>query len=95
VTVRDYCVYILTNQSGTLYIGMTGDLERRLAEHKLGVVEGFTKRYRLKRLVHFEQTSDVHAALAREKQLKGWTRRRKVALIRSTNPDWNDLAADW
>jgi len=95
VTVRDYYVYILTNQSGTPYIGMTGNLERRLAEHKLGVVEGFTKRYRLKRLVHFEQTSDVHAALAREKQLKGWTRRRKVALIRSTNPDWNDLAADW
>ncbi|RLC54628.1 MAG: GIY-YIG nuclease family protein, partial [Chloroflexi bacterium] len=72
-----------------------GDLERRLAEHKLGVVEGFTKRYRLTRLVHLAQTSDVHAALAREKQLKGRTRRRQVALIRSTNPDWNDLAADW
>ncbi len=95
VIVRDYYVYILTNQSGTLYIGVTSDLERRLAEHKLGVAEGFTKRYRLKRLVYFEQTSDVHAALAREKQLKGWTRRRKVALIGSTNPAWSDLAADW
>jgi putative endonuclease len=93
--VRDYYVYILTNHSGTLYIGMASDLERRLAEHRLRVVDGFAKRYRLKRLVYFEQTSDVHASLAREMQLKGWTRRRKTALIRSNNPDWSDLAADW
>jgi putative endonuclease len=92
--VRDYYVYVLRNRTGTLYIGMTNNLERRLAEHRLGLADGFTKRYRIKQLVYYETTSDVHAALARERQLKGWTRRRKAALIRSTNPDWRDLSAD-
>ncbi|HUF52396.1 MAG TPA: GIY-YIG nuclease family protein [Dehalococcoidia bacterium] len=93
--MRIYYVYILRNRTGTLYVGVTNDLERRLVEHRLGLTDGFTKRYRINEVVYFEETSDVHVALARERQIKGWTRRRKAALIRSTNPDWRDLAAEW
>ncbi len=90
-----YYVYIMTNLARTLYVGVTNDLQRRVYEHKNGLMEGFTKRYGLTRLVHYEETNDVLAAIAREKQIKGWLRSRKVALIESANPDWNDLSEGW
>jgi putative endonuclease len=93
--MRDYWVYILANIHRTLYIGVTGDLQARMFEHKNALSPGFTARYGIDRLVYCESTSDVHEALAREKQLKGWIRRRKVALIESVNPGWEDLAAAW
>jgi putative endonuclease len=74
---------------------VTNDLERRVWEHKLGTVEGFTKRYGLTRLVYYESSSDVEAAISREKQIKGWLRSKKFELIRSMNPQWKDLAAEW
>lgn len=89
-----YWVYILTNWSnGVLYIGVTKDLERRLYAHRHGLTEGFTKKYRLSKLVYFDCTTDVRAAIAREKQLKGWTRAKKNALIEAENPRWEDLSA--
>jgi putative endonuclease len=91
---KRYWVYILTNHSKTLYIGVTNDLERRIFEHRNKVIEGFTSRYNLTQLVHFEETSDIREAIAREKQLKGWLRSKKIALIESTNPTWHDLADD-
>ncbi len=91
-----YFVYILTNtHNTTVYIGVTNDLQRRLYEHKNHLVSGFTKQYNLHKLVYFECTSDVRAAIAREKQLKGWTRAKKNALIESENPQWRDLSEDW
>ena len=92
---RDYFVYILANWSKTLYVGVTNDLERRLFEHKNGLVEGFTRKYRIDRLVYFQSTTDVFAAISREKQLKTWRRSRKVELIESSNPDWKDLSEEW
>ena len=90
-----YFVYIMSSQTRVLYIGVTNDLERRVQQHKDGVGSAFTSRYRVKRLVHYEETSDVHAALARERYLKGWARARKVALIESENPEWKDLSEGW
>ena len=92
---RQYFVYIMTNRSGTLYTGVTNDLRRRVYEHKNGLRTGFTKRYAVNRLVHFENTTDIRSAIAREKEIKGWLRSRKVALIESGNRDWKVLAADW
>jgi len=93
---HDYWVYILTNKHRTtLCIGMTNDLELRLWEHRFGETKGFTKRYHLNRLVWFEHFRDVNDAIACEKRLKGWLRRRKIALIEKTNPNWLDLSADW
>ena len=88
-------VYIMTNRSGTLYTGVTNDIVRRVREHRQGRQGGFTTRYRLNRLVYVEQTECISAALVREKQIKGWTRRRKLALIATLNPSWTDLAACW
>ncbi len=88
---RVYHVHILTNNSGTLYVGVTNDLERRIGEHRLGLVDGFTKKYRLKRLIYCEETSDIQAALAREKQIKKWRREKKIALVNTLNPEWCDL----
>ena len=79
----------------TLYIGITNNLARRVSEHKNGVGSEFTSRYHFDRLVYFEQTTYVRDAIAREKQLKGWTRKRKIELIKSMNPTWSDLSADW
>jgi putative endonuclease len=93
--MRQYWVYILANIHRTLYIGVTSDLQARVRQHKLGMLPGFTARYHVDRLVYCESTSDVYEALAREKQLKGWVRRRKTALIESLNPQWDDLAAAW
>jgi putative endonuclease len=90
--MRHYYVYIMTNRpNGTLYVGVTNDLARRVFEHREGLVEGFTRRYGLKRLVYFEIHEDVTVAITREKLLKTWLRAWKVRLIRSVNPDWNDL----
>ncbi|SDS62482.1 GIY-YIG nuclease family protein [Opitutus sp. GAS368] len=93
---RSYWVYILTNQrNGTLYVGVTNSLERRIWEHKTKAIEGFTKQYGLTQLVHFESFRDVSTAIAREKEIKGWLRRRKLALIEEANPQWTDLSAGW
>lgn len=92
--MKSYFVYIMTNNTGTLYIGVTSDLEKRVNEHKIGVLPGFTKQYGLTYLVYFEETSDVFSAIAREKQLKGWVRRKKIALIQKQNPGWLDLSID-
>jgi putative endonuclease len=85
-------VYIVASKQRTLYIGMTGDLIHRIAQHKSGLIEGFTRRYNVNRLVHFEGFTDVRDARAREKQLKGWLRKKKIALIEAENPEWEDLA---
>ena len=84
----------MTNRSRTLYIGMTNDLRRRVLEHKSHTVKGFTKSYRIDRLLYFEETTSVNTAIAREKQLKRWSREKKIALIERKNPDWSDLAAN-
>ncbi|MBQ2863973.1 MAG: GIY-YIG nuclease family protein [Clostridia bacterium] len=87
-----YYVYILTNQTNTtLYIGVTNNLQRRLFEHKNKLVDGFTKKYNINKLIYFESTNDVESAIAREKQLKGWTRQKKNNLIATTNPSWNEI----
>lgn len=90
-----YCVYILSSRSRAIYIGVTSDLIGRVARHRSGTIPGHASRYRITRLVYFESTADVHAAIAREKQLKGWRRLKKVHLIESMNPTWEDLAAAW
>ena len=91
-----YCVYILSNWDDTvLYIGVTGNLPRRLYEHKNGLVDGFTKKYNIHKLVYYEHTNDVYSAISREKQLKKWRREKKNHLIESTNPQWRDLSLDW
>jgi len=92
---KQYYVYIMTNRNHTLYIGMTNNLERRVYEHKHGLLPGFTSRYKMTQLVYFEVGDDVHATIAREKQLKGWLRAKKSALIESMNPEWDDLSAGW
>jgi putative endonuclease len=93
---KTYYVYILASRrNGTLYIGVTNDLQRRLYEHKNDLVEGFTSKYNIHHLVYYEMATDVHAALQREKQFKRWTRKWKIELIEKTNPDWCDLASDW
>ena len=89
--MSEYAVYIMANRSGALYIGVTNDLMRRVDQHPCGAVPGFTQRYHITRLVHAEFFGDVYEAITREKQLKGWVRRRKVALIRASNPEWRDL----
>jgi putative endonuclease len=81
--------------SGTLYVGVTGNLHRRVFEHKFHRVEGFTSKYGVERLLYWQSFDDVHKAIAREKQLKGWRRQKKVVLIESMNPSWLDLNKDW
>ena len=93
--MREYWVYILANIHRTLYVGVTSDLQARIYEHKNRLTPGFTSKYGVDQLVYCESTDDVQAAIAREKQLKGWLRRKKVALIESANPNWEDLAAEW
>lgn len=90
-TPRTYWVYLLTNRSGTLYVGVTSDLERRLAEHAASGSEQFTGRYAMDRLIYTESYPDVRDAIRREKQLKGWRRSKKVALVNRENPSWRDL----
>lgn len=89
-----YYVYIMTNaHNTTLYVGVTSDLEKRVYEHKNKLIRGFTSKYNIDKLVHYEETDDVESEIAREKQLKGGSRKQKVNLIESKNPDWRDLAA--
>ena len=90
-----YYVYIMASKSRVIYTGMTNDLKVRVFQHKSGRIDGFTKRYRVYRLVYFESWRYVRSAIAREKEVKRWTRQRRVALIESMNPTWEDLAADW
>jgi putative endonuclease len=89
--MADAYVDILSNVSRTLYVGCTSNMERRMFEHRKKVVEGFTRRYNLTMLAYFEGPGDLDAARAREKQIKGWTRAKKIALIESVNPDWRDF----
>jgi putative endonuclease len=92
---RFYYVYIMTNRSKTLDTGVTGNLERRVFEHKQGIKGEFAARYRIDRLVYFERFGDVHAAIGREKQIKGLLRMKKIGLIVSVNPEWKDLSEGW
>ena len=93
--MKTYYVYIMTNHSGTLYTGVTNNLERRVYEHKHKLVPGFTSKYNITKLVYYEDGNDVHSVLAREKQTKGWLRSRKIELIESINLEWRDLSLDW
>jgi len=92
--MKTYYVYILSNKSKTLYIGVTNNLRRRIQQHKDKLVEGFTKKYNLNKLVYYEILEDVKVAIRREKQLKNWHRQWKINLIESVNPEWNDLSDD-
>ena len=93
--MKEYYVYIMANVSRSLYVGVTNDLQRRVYEHKQKLSDGFTRKYNLTLLVYFEATPDILAAIAREKQIKGWLRAKKVSLVESVNPKWLDLSAQW
>ena len=93
--MKRYYVYIMASEYGTLYTGMTNDLERRIYEHKNKLVKGFTKKYDINRLVYYEETGDVDSAIAREKQIKSWRRSKKIELVTSLNSTWSDLSEDW
>jgi putative endonuclease len=92
---KSFCTYIVASISRTLYIGATSNLEQRVWQHKMKQYEGFSATYNCDRLVWFEQYTSPETAIAREKQLKGWTRGKKIELIRRTNPTWEDLSAAW
>ncbi len=92
---RTYYVYIMSNRSQTLYVGVTNDLVRRVFQHRNPTHATFTSRYHVTRLVYFEPFSDVREAIEREKRIKGWTRAKKLALVAESNPDWEDLAEEW
>ena len=88
-----YFVYILTtNNNKVMYVGVTNNLQRRLYEHQQEIADSFTKRYHIHKLVYFEETNEIESAIAREKQIKGWTRAKKNALVESKNPEWKDLS---
>jgi putative endonuclease len=93
--MKQYYVYIMTNNSRTLYTGVTGNLIRRVYEHRNKLVEGFAQKYNITKLVHYEITNDVQADIQREKQIKGWLRKKKIALIEAANPQWKDLSEGW
>ncbi len=91
-----YFVYILTNKyNKVLYTGVTNNIKRRIYEQKNKLVKGFTSKYNLNKLVYFEETNDIRSAIAREKQIKGWLRKKKIELIECINPNWNDLSSNW
>jgi putative endonuclease len=92
---HQYWVYILASNTGTLYIGMTGFIHRRIHQHQMDSFEGFTKKYAVHRLVYFESYDQVQTAIGREKQFKGWRREKKIALIEKVNPRWQDLSENW
>ena len=92
---RQYYVYIIANSRHNIYIGVTGNLPRRVYQHKNKLTEGHASRYNMTLLVYYETTSDVNSAIAREKQLKGWSRKKKDALIAAMNPRWVDLSLEW
>ena len=90
--MKDYYVYMITNKSKILYTGVSNNLTRRVYEHKHKLVEGFTKKYNIGKLVYFEVFNNVDDAIRREKQIKGWLRKKKITLIESINPQWKDLS---
>lgn len=93
---RTYYVYLLTNKNhNVMYVGVTNNLLRRVYEHKCHLIDGFTKKYNVTQLVYFEETNDINAALAREKQIKKWRREKKNNLVSTINPEWQDLSKDW
>ena len=92
---KNYYVYILSNEYGGLYVGVTNNLTRRIWEHKEEIADGYTKRFHIHRLVYFEETNDVLIAIEREKQIKGWRREKKLALIIKHNLKYEDLSKDW
>src|SRR5579863_1070926 len=92
---RRYFIYLMSNPSRTLYTGMTNSLRRRVREHKLKLTPGFAANYNITRLVYFESFEDVRNAIEREKQIKAWTREKRLALVESTNPKWEDLSREW
>ncbi len=94
-TVRTYYVYLMASRTRTLYVGVTNDLQRRVAEHKSRFVPGFSAKYHTTMLVWFQEFQDVEEAIACEKRVKGWRRSKKVELIESGNPEWEDSAAPW
>ena len=93
--MKQYYVYILANEGKMLYTGVTNDLMRRIFEHKNHLVEGYTKKYKITKLVYYDHTNDIYEAITREKQIKGWLRKKKINLIESINPGWDDLSKDW
>ena len=92
---NNYYVYIMSNYSKTFYVGITSNLIKRVYEHKNKLLEGFTQKYNVTKLVYFEQTNDVNSAIAREKQIKAYRREKKIKLIESINPQWLDLSKEW
>jgi putative endonuclease len=92
---RQFYVYILCSSRKILYVGVTNNLQRRLYQHREGTGSSFCAKYHVRRLVHFETTGDPRSAIAREKQIKGWSRAKKIALIAATNPRWRDLSKAW
>ncbi len=93
--MKTFYVYILSSKAGVLYTGVTNDIKRRVYEHKRHLVEGFTDKYEVDRLVYFETKRNATSAIKREKQIKAWRREKKVKLIDSINPDWEDLSREW
>jgi len=93
--MKEYYAYIMSNQSKTLYTGVTNDLERRVREHKLKIKDGFTKRYNVTQLVWFDRFDDVTQAIESEKRIKRWRRSKKITMIEKNNPHWEDLAEHW
>lgn len=93
--MKTFYVYIMGSKSGTLYVGLTSDIKKRVYEHKNHLIAGFTDKYNIDRLLYIETMSEPTSAIKREKQIKAWRRERKVELIDSLNPEWNDLSQDW
>jgi len=93
--MRSYYVYIMSSQRRVLYIGVTGNLEQRVFQHKTHALEGFTAKYNAALLVYFERYATIHAAIAREKEIKAWRREKKIDLVKLINPNWNDLSFGW
>lgn len=93
--MKNYYVYIMSSKTGTLYIGMTNDIKKRVYQHKNHLIPGFTNKYNIDRLLYVERVSDPISAISREKQIKKWRREKKVAIIDSMNPDWKDLSDGW
>ena len=92
---KTYYTYIMTNKSGTLYTGVANDIFRRVWEHKTGKGSAFTGKYKITRLIYYEEYGDIREAILREKQIKGWVRVKKITLIETENPKWEDLSRDW
>ncbi len=91
----NYFVYILTNEAGTLYIGVTNNLQLRVEQHKSGLIKGFTQKYKIKKLIYFEYFTHIEQAILREKELKGWTRGKKLEIIKAVNPGFKEIVLEY